>query len=42
LEEAGKYLQIHEPDLTLSQYEAGERELPYLISDEGRLKLVQP
>lgn len=42
LEQAGKYLQLHEPEITLTQYEAGERRLPYLLSEEGRLKLVQP
>lgn len=39
---AGKYLQNHEPKLTLTQYEAGERRLPYLITEEGRMKLVRP
>lgn len=42
LERAGEYLQLHQPKLTLTQYEAGKRRLAYLISDEGRLKLVQP
>ena len=42
LELAGKYLRIHEPTVTMAQYEAGERRLPYLISEEGGLKLVQP
>ena len=42
LKQAGEYLQIHEPKLTMTQYKAGERRLPYLISDEGRLKLVRP
>ena len=42
LPQAGQYLQLHEPALTLTQYEAGKRNLPKLISDEGRMKLVQP
>ena len=42
LQQAGQYLQLHEPKLTISQYEAGERGLPYLISNEGRMKLVRP
>lgn len=40
--QAAEYLQLHEPELTLTQYEAGEYRLPYLISEEGRLRLVQP
>jgi hypothetical protein len=39
---AGKYLQNHGPKLTLAKYEAGERRLPYLITEEGRMKLVRP
>lgn len=39
---AAKYLQLHQPDLTLAQYEAGERQLPTLIIYEGRMKLVRP
>lgn len=42
LKQVGRYLQLHEPKLTLIQYQAGERRLPYLISDEGRMKLVRP
>ena len=42
LVEAGAYLKLHEPRLTLTQYQAGERHMPYLISEKGRLKLVQP
>lgn len=42
LKQVGQYLQLHEPKLTLIQYQAGERRLPYLISDEGRMKLVRP
>lgn len=40
--QAVTFLQRHEPKLTLTQYEAGELRLPYLISKEGRLKLVHP
>lgn len=36
----GEFLQLHEPELTLTQYEAGQTTLPLLISEEGRLKLV--
>lgn len=42
LSEAGQYLQLHEPKLTLTHYEAGRRNLPELISKEGSMKLVQP
>lgn len=38
---AGEYLQLHEPKLTVTQYEAGDRGLPNLIIKEGRMKLVQ-
>lgn len=41
-EQAGKYLQQHEPKFTMTHYAAGERRLPYLISEEGRMKLVRP
>lgn len=37
----GTFLELHQPEQTLTRYEAGERELPLLISEEGRLKLVQ-
>lgn len=37
--QAGQFLQLHEPALTLTDYEAGERHLPLLISKEGKLKL---
>lgn len=42
LEQVAAYLQNHVPKFTLTQYQAGERRLPYLISDKERLKLVQP
>lgn len=42
LYEAGQYLQLHAPKLTLTHYEAGKRNLPELISKEGSMKLVQP
>lgn len=41
LTEAATYLQLHQPSLTLTQYEAGERELPTLIYNEGRMTLVR-
>lgn len=39
--QAGEYLQLHDPKLTLTQYEAGQRQLPYLITEDGRMKLVR-
>ena len=42
LGQVAAFLQLHEPKLTLAQYEAGERGLSCLISNEGRLQLVQP
>lgn len=42
LEKAGEFLQFHEPKLTLTQYDAGKRDIPYLLEEEGRMKLVQP
>ena len=42
LKQTGQFLQLHEPNLTLSRYEAGERSFSKLISNEGRLCLVQP
>ena len=42
LEQAGKFLQLHEPKFTLTDYEAGQRTIPYLISEKGRLKLERP
>ena len=38
--EAVRYLQLREPQQTLIQYEAGQRQLPTLIYNEGRMKLV--
>lgn len=42
LELAGQYLQLHQPKFTMMQYEAGERRLPCLRTEEGRMKLVRP
>jgi len=39
--EAATYLQLHQPKLTLTQYEAGQRGLPTLIYNEGRMTLVR-
>ena len=39
LSEAAQYLQYHVPWVTLAMYEAGEREVPQLISEEGSMKL---
>jgi hypothetical protein len=39
--EATAYLQLHQPNLSLTQYEAGERKLPTLIYDDGRMTLVR-
>ena len=39
--EATAYLQLHQPNLTLTQYEAGEKRLPTLIYNEGRMTLVR-
>lgn len=41
-EQAGAFLQLHEPGFTMTHYEAGEGRLPYLIFEEGRMKLVRP
>lgn len=41
LSDAVCYLEYHIPELTLAMYEAGERKLPLLTSEEGRMKLVQ-
>lgn len=40
-EKAAEYLSYHIPAVTMAMYEAGEEELPQLISEEGRMKLVQ-
>lgn len=39
--DAAEFLQYHVPELTMGKYEAGEKELPRLISLEGRMELVQ-
>ena len=39
--DAAQFLQYHVPRLTLGKYEAGEKQLPQLISLEGRMELVQ-
>ena len=41
LTQAAEYLQLHQPDLTLTQYEAGQRKLPTLKYNEGRMTLVR-
>lgn len=41
LQEAVKYLQLHQQSVSLTQYEAGQRELPTLIYNEGRMTLVR-
>lgn len=40
LEQAGTFLEIHRPELTLMQYRAGERAIPRLVGKDGRLELV--
>lgn len=40
--QAGQFLQLHKPELTLADYEAGERQLSILISEGGKLKLERP
>ncbi|MBQ6839873.1 MAG: hypothetical protein IJO45_04190 [Oscillospiraceae bacterium] len=41
LVEAAAYLQIHQPSLTLTQYEAGQRDFSTLVYQEGRMALVR-
>lgn len=41
LAEAVKYLQLHQPNVNLAQYEAGNNELLTLIYNEGRMTLVR-
>ncbi|MBQ9168331.1 MAG: hypothetical protein IJX67_08005 [Oscillospiraceae bacterium] len=41
LQKAAAYLRIHKPDLTLLEYEAGEKTIPILITEEERMELVQ-
>lgn len=40
MEQVGVYLQQHAPSITLMQYRAGERDLPTLVTREGRMRLV--
>lgn len=40
MEQVGLYLQQHSPDTTLMQYRAGQRDLPTLVTREGRMHLV--
>ena len=40
LSELTEYLQVHPPELTMAEYEAGKRVLPRLICKKGRTKLV--
>ena len=42
LQKTAAYLRIHKPDLTLLEYEAGEKTVPILITEEERTELVQP
>ena len=39
LEQAGLFLQLHEPSLTLADYEAGDHNLSCLSIKEGRMQL---
>lgn len=41
LETVGKFLQRHEPEVTLQHYRAGRRDLPMLRTREGRMELVR-
>ena len=41
LTKVGVFLQQHPPKQTLARYRTGEQKLPRLISEEGRLKLVE-
>ena len=41
LQEAGAYLKTHPSKIDLRHYEAGKRQLPTLIYNEGRMTLVQ-
>jgi hypothetical protein len=42
LKQVSPFLQIHEPEMTLNDYQAGERRYSHLIANEGRMKLVRP
>ncbi len=41
LETVGAFLEIHDPKATLKDYRAGEREIPTLVTEEGRMELVR-
>lgn len=41
MSKVGTFLELHQPKQSLTRYEAGEKKLPLLISEEGRMKLVQ-
>ncbi len=41
LSTVAKYLKQHPPQLTLGEYAAGKQELPRLISEGGKMQLVQ-
>lgn len=40
LEQVGQFLEFHRPELTLTQYQAGKRDLPTLKTENGRMTLV--
>ena len=40
MEQVGAYFQQHGPDVTLTRYRAGQRDLPTLVTREGRMHLV--
>lgn len=40
MKQIGMYLQQHSPDITLMHYRAGQRDLPTLVTREGRTHLV--
>lgn len=41
LEKATAFLNAHQPGVTLQDYRAGENRLPVLVTQEGRMRLVQ-
>lgn len=41
MEKVASFLRIHKPNLTLLEYVAGVKTMPVLISEEGRMELVQ-
>ncbi|MBQ7346303.1 MAG: hypothetical protein IJW45_09640 [Oscillospiraceae bacterium] len=40
LERVAEHLHRHKPGVTLMEYQAGERQLPRLVAQEGRMELV--